>query len=476
MKTMNDHFDGDDYPPMKLPKQENADSRFEEKCSDLDDCVSKCHQFFMWYGRRAKNRRDEIRSIVFLECLFLEMMDDIGCIVKMRGCLLMDECLQRFEARLDALNQEMRDGHIFIRTSNIVLKEDEKMENSWIAAMRQDVIDGFRKHRERLEPMTADPMVRERVRQLANRLQLNYQMRMFGCAGDDFDQHTNMVLNALMILATPSMANYSEEEFAKVFLNSINTFKRGNSWQAIEAQLYEDIEQDLTGANCDSYITKMARVKELWWKPTRLAIQVLLRKFGITYVNVLSQGNMGQIGRQLYERLNGIRISKEDDSPLERMTNDDLCRYLKLESELQFFAAKIEKYRLLVNDPMPQDDYFEPEQPRQKIRDAIYNTIHEKGDGSREVLYMKSHWFAIHKVFEYHQMCCGTLRDFDKVMNRWFPTAPHPCDYDSLKNMRVQDIRQKCYTEWSAAKPANVPYRRVALTLAKHLREEGLID
>jgi hypothetical protein len=157
------------------------------------------------------------------------------------------------------------------------------------------------------------------------------------------------------------------------------------------------------------------------------------------------------------------------------MTNDDLCRYLKLEAELQFFAAKIEKYRLLVNDPIPPDDYFEPEQPRKKIQQAIYNTIHEKSDNKREVLYAQSHWYAIHKVLEYHQMCCGTLKDFYNVMNKWFPTPPHPCDYDSLKNMKVPDIRQKCYTDWSAATPANVPYRRVALTLAKHLREQGLI-
>ena len=476
MMTMNDNFGGNDCPPMKLPKQENADSRFEEKCRDLDDYISRCHQFFMWYGRRAKNRRDEIRSIVYLECLFLEMLNIIRCILNMRGHLLLDECLHLFEARVSKLNQEMRDGHIFIRMSNIALKEEQKVEGSWIAAMRQDIIDGFRKHSEWLVPMTTDPIVRERVRDLANRLQLHYQMRMFGCAGDDFDKHANMVFNALMILAIPSMVNYSEEEFAQVFQNSINTFKRGTLWQAIETQMEENLKPDKKEENREPYSVKMAKVKDLWWKPTRLAIQELLRKYGITYANVLSQNNMGQMGRQLYERLNGIRIDKRDESPLGRMTNDELCRYLKLESELQFFASKIEKFRLLLNDPMPQDNYFEPEQPRQRIRDAIYRTIHEKGDGSREVLYMKSHWFAIHKVFEYHEMCCGSLKDFDKVMNSWFPTAPHPCDYDSLKNMKVQDVRQKCYTEWSAATPANVPYRRVALTLAKHLREEGLID
>lgn len=472
MKTMYDMFEGNDYPAMKLPKQENADSRFEEKCSDLEECVSKCHQFFMWYGRRAKNRRDEIRSIIFLECLFLEMLTTIRQIIKMRGRLLLNECLHVFEARLTELNREMRDGHIFIRTSNIALKEEQKREDSWIAAIRLDVVEGFRKHAEWLAPMTANPIIRERVRQLANKLQLNYQMRMFGCAGDDFDQHANMVLNALMILAIPSMTGAAEEEFGQMFRDSIDTFRNGGSWQTIQAQLDGKIENDIK--DCNSYKEKMAQVKEYWWKPKKEAIERWLGRFGITYINVLSQDYMRLVGRQLYERLNGIRIDTNDNSPLMRMTNDDLCHYFKLESELQLCAAKIEKFRVVENDPMPQDDYFKPKQPRQKIRNAIYNTIYEKGDG-KHVLYMKSHWFAIHKVFEYHQMCCGSLKDFDKVMNKWFPTPPHPCDYDSLKNMKVQDVRLKCYTDWSAATPANIPYRRVALTLEKYLREEGLI-
>ena len=476
MKTMNDNFGGNDYPPMKLPKQENANSSFEEKCNGLEEIVSRCFDFFMWYAGLPKCRRYELCSTVFLECLFLQMLAFIHETDNMRGRLLLDERLELFLKLLKMLNDKMRTGHLFIRSSNDILVDETKNGDSCFAEVRRETVEWFQEHVEWLKAFCLDEDKRTLANALANKLQLNYPMKKFACMGDDFDKHANMAFNGLMKLAIPSMATYSTEEFAQVFQNSIDTFKKGCSWQAIEAQLEEDIEHDLKDANCDSYSAKMARLKELWWKPTRLAIRVLLSKFGITYVHVLSPDKMGQIGRQLYERLNGIRIDKEDDSPLERMTNDDLCRYLKLEAELQFFAAKIDKYRLLVSDPMPQDDYFEPEQPRQKIRNAIYKTIQEKGDNKREVLYAQSHWFAIHKVFEYHQMCCGTLKDFDNVMNKWFPTPPHPCDYDSLKNMKVPDIRQKCYTEWSAATPANVPYRRVALTLAKYLREEGLID
>lgn len=476
MKTMNDNFDGNNHPPMKLPKQENATSSFEEKCNGLEELISKSFHFFMWYASLPKCRRYELCSTFFLECLFLQMLSFIHETDNMRGRLLLDERLELFQEILKMLNDQMRTGRTFISSSNGMLVDDTKDGTSCFTEARLETVEKFREHTEWLKALCIDDDNRVRANALADKLQLNYSMKMFACMGDDFDQHANMAFNGLMMLAIPSMANYSEERFAQVFQNSIEMFRKGSSWLAAEAQLEEEIEQDLKDANCDSYSAKMARVKDLWWKPTRIAIRVLLGKFGITYVNVLSQSYMGQMGRQLYERLNGIRIDLDDNSPLIRMTNDDLCRYFKLESDLQLCAAKIEKYRILVNDPMPLDDYFEPEQPRLKIRNAIFKTIHEKGDGNREVLWAQAHWFAVHKVFEYHQMSCGTLKDFSIVMNKWFPTAPTPCDYDSLKNMKVPDIRQKCYTEWSAATPANVPYRRVALTLAKYLREEGLID
>lgn len=347
MKTMNENFGGNDYPPMKLPKQENATSSFEEKCNGLEELVSRCYDFFMWYAELPKCRRYELYSTVFLECLFLQMLSYMHETDDMRGRVLLDERLELFLKLLKILNFRMRTGHLFIRSSNEILVDEIKNNASHFAGTRRETIEGFREHTEWLKSFCLDERKKEQVNALADKLQLNYPMKKFACMGDDFDQHANMTFNALMKLALSSMADYSEDEFAQVFKNSINTFKKGSSWKAIEAQLEEDIEHNLTDANCDSYSAKMARVKELWWKPTRLAIRVLLGKFGITYVHVLSPERMGQIARQIYERLNGIRINKDDDSPLERMTNDDLCRYLKLESELQFFAAKIEEFRLL---------------------------------------------------------------------------------------------------------------------------------
>lgn len=476
MKTGNENIAGNGTPPMRLPKQEDAKFSFEEMCQDLGECITKCYEFFMWYGGNDKCLRDEIRSTIFLECLFLWMLSDISYIMQKRGRLLLDESVSLFTKLLKMLNDKMRTGHLFITSSSNTLQDETNGETECFAASRLDVVEAFREHGKWLCKLTADAGNRSRAKLLANRLQLNYPMKMFGCMGDEFAQHANMVLNGLMLLAIPSLANGEDKDFVQVFQDSIDTFRKGSAWQTLAAQLEEKLEHDLKNKNCESYAAKMARVKEVWWKPKREAIEAYLSGFGITYVNVLSPAYMGQLGRQLYERLNGIRIDAKDDSPLVKMTNDDLCQYLRMESELQYFASKIEKYRVLKDDPLPPDDYFEPEAQRVKIRQAIYNTIYEKGDNKREVLYAQSHWFAIHKVLEHHGMCIGTLKDFQTVMAKWFATAPHPCDYDSLKNMKVATVRSDNYLRWSPGEHAVIPYRRVALTLAKHLREEGLID
>ena len=52
MKTMTENFGGNEYPPMKLPKQENATSSFEEKCNGLVEIISRSFDFFMWYAQQ----------------------------------------------------------------------------------------------------------------------------------------------------------------------------------------------------------------------------------------------------------------------------------------------------------------------------------------------------------------------------------------------------------------------------------------
>jgi len=65
MKTMTENFGGNEYPPMKLPKQENATSSFEEKCNGLVEIISRSFDFFMWYAGLPKCRRYELCSTVF---------------------------------------------------------------------------------------------------------------------------------------------------------------------------------------------------------------------------------------------------------------------------------------------------------------------------------------------------------------------------------------------------------------------------
>ena len=95
MKKSNDFQTKGNYPFMKMPKRELETSNFDEKLADLGSFIlQRVYPFFMWYGSITKSRGDELRSILFLEGLFLQMLLTIRVIFLMRGKKLCNECTQ----------------------------------------------------------------------------------------------------------------------------------------------------------------------------------------------------------------------------------------------------------------------------------------------------------------------------------------------------------------------------------------------
>lgn len=229
--TSNDQQKKGFFPFMKMPKLKSSTSDFDEKCADLEYCILKVYNFFIWYGSRTKSRYDELRSILFLECLFLQILVDIKDIFSMRGKQLYDERTNKFKGLLVLLNENMRMGSHFIRRSNNCLMEELNSKTSYIAIMRWDVVEGFRNLSPWLRFEIEKPVNKERCRMLADELGLIYQMKLFGCVGDSFEQHTNMVLNGLMLLAIPSMPDTLSDDFCTLFDNSIAELKDSKSWK-----------------------------------------------------------------------------------------------------------------------------------------------------------------------------------------------------------------------------------------------------
>ena len=336
----NDQNKKGQYPFMKMPRREVSTSVFEEKLADLGHFIlQQVYPFFMWYGSITKSHGDELRSILFLEGLFLQMLVFIKDIYQMRGKKLCNEYACKFKDILTELNEKMRKGTQYIRRSNQCLEEELNSKSSWVVSMRLDVLSGFRDLSSWLREELQKPGNKERAEALADELGLNYDMRMYGCFGDNFEQHTNMVLNGLMLLSLPSMPETQTEDFCKLFDNSIAEMlaNRSVKWASESWKKKISKEYDLNDIVEDK--DKVVYLKKIW-KAVDEQEQTFLDGFGIVADNTRSTTEKATMGFRIYHNLN---MDEVEDSP--RMETADLQQYLLFVIQKQYLDEEIDRLK-----------------------------------------------------------------------------------------------------------------------------------
>lgn len=476
MNEMNERLQTEDANPStaKAP-QDLSTSDYDEKCKDLEEFILKVYPFFMWYGSKNKNRRDELRSILFLECLFLQMLEFVKDIFGMRSKGLYNENTDTFKDLLVLMNDQMHCGTCYIRCSNNCLESDLAAEGSGTAHMRRDVVEGFSGLTAWMSELTQHPQNKKRARDLIDELGLNYQKRMFGCTGNNFEQHTNMVLNGLIMLAIPAHADATDDEFVGLFKNSFGAFRESNYCKEELEVLSSQIDDDYNEKGLSTIEQKIAHLKKLWGAK-KAEIRLFLCQQGISYTNTISDACIGKMGRRVYEALN-----MDSEVFGKKMSNDELRHYFLKEAQLAFLASEIERLKNIDDDPLPGKDFFAETVKRSDLHQALYKTINEAQglDRNGEVRYVlgaQGHWLAVLKVMQAYGMVRGTMSDFAELMKKWYPTPHHPCDYRSMISVKAFDVKKKPYPEWSKVDTANYPYLRVADTFVKYLREYNIVE
>ena len=449
-------------------------TEYASKCNDLEECICQVYAFFMWYGSTPKSLRNGLFSILFLESMFLQVLLDIKHILEMRSKGLHDELTDKFRGLLAMMNDQMHRGISYIRSSSIFAESELPGKNLPMAALRQDVTGDFSKLADWLKGLTHKPQNKILAKGLIDELGLNYQKRLFGVMGDSFELHTNMVMNALMLLAVPSHSDASQEKFAELFKNSYGTFCRSSYCKEGLEVMWAKAEDYYLASGIVTNEQKMLYLKKLWGEK-KTDIRTFLEQRGVNYTNLNSNENVGKMGQRLYHALNA-----DANATGQRMSNDDLCLYFLKEAQLASLATEIERLKLIHEDPTPGKAFFAEHVKRAELRKALYKTIYEeqglkKNGEKRYVLGAQGHWIAVLKVMQAYDMVRGTITDFANLMNEWYPLAPHPCDYRSMIAVRAYEVKSKPYPEWSKLDKANYPYLGVADTFIKYLREYNLV-
>lgn len=337
--TSNDQSQGGNYPFMKMPRREVSTSDFEEKCKDLIRLILQVYDFFMWYGSLDKGQRDELRSILFLEGLFLQMLLSIKDICLMRGKKLCYEFSDKFKELLVQINKRMRKGTQYIRKSNQCLMEELKSETSHVTAMRKDVVEGFRNLSGWLHSELAQPPNKQFAEKLVDESDLLYDMRLYGCIGDSFEQHTNMVMNGLMLLACSSMPDTQSGDYRALFDNSIAELHGNRSWKNAMDSWKRRITKAYDLRDIVEDKDKVVFLKKIWAELDRKE-QELLDRFGIDAENTRYESERATMGFRIYRNLN---MDEQEGFP--RMEITDLQQYLLFVIQKQYLDDEIARLK-----------------------------------------------------------------------------------------------------------------------------------
>ena len=341
MKTSNNFLTKRDFPLMKVLTQKLVTADFEEKCHNLVVSILNIYWFFMWFAGKPKNNHDEVRSIIFLEGLFLKMLVAIKEIFVMRGKKLYNEHTDEFKDLLMELNEQMHRGTKFIHRSSVTLEADLDNELSCVASMRQDVVNGFRELADWLQEKTTNPKNRKQAKRLRDELGLNYEMRMFGCIGDNFEQHTNMVMNGLMLLACPSEQGASADVYRDMFDNTIADLQ--TSWKPSFDAWKRRILRAYDLHNLVEDAEKMEFLKDFWLELDEREEELLDKR--IEHETARNDSERATMGQRIYEHLNGEAGNK--------MTSAELHQYLLYVAQKKYLDDEIDKLRPQFREEKP---------------------------------------------------------------------------------------------------------------------------
>ena len=467
--------------PMVGGKPRMAISKFTEKMRDFDrECehllqlVPLAFSLFHWNG--AKSDEERVCTLQYLGQLLYQAFQTIKKVFETRTQLIRDEHCDYFEELLSQEDANVQAIEDFVEDAEEALQHALNEKPRLLDFGKMRLIANFKDAAVWMSEASKDEDLLNRTAAKCKELNLHFGVRTFGHPAEGFRQQTYDVLGCLALLAVPSHTKATNAEFAELYRNSFDTFRHSDyckeDLEAYESRVNDrlKVKNIRTNAQKADELSRMqAEEKE--------DIRTFLGQYGISYADNISDANAGKLGRRLYRALNA-----SDDGDGVKMSNDDLCRYFLKEAHQAYLSATIDKLRKEVDDPTPGADFFKEGVNRSVLRQALYQTIYKeqelaKGNAKtkRYVLGAQAHWLAVLRVMESKDMVRGSMKRFAELMNEWFPTAPHPCDYRSMISARADDVRLKAYADWDMSNKANFPFRRVAEVFEKYLQEYNII-
>lgn len=332
----NDFTREENYPLMSMPKKEHLASDFDKKCEKLNSCIQHVYDFFIWYSDTSKPYDDEIFATIWLERLLLKILDMTHEIYNLRDKKLHCHNTDMFKKQLENIRKNICKGMRYIKKSGKSLADEMGKDPQWIAARRQDLIESFRRHAAWLRQVTAMPHKRICAERLLDEMAINYDMRMFGCTGDSFEQHANMVLNGFVLLACPSAQSDDTQVLCELFNNTMTELEKMKMWKSAFGAWKLDIVDAYEIRDITDNDSKMKFLRKIW-KFLDEKEQALLNVYGISHANTRYESGKSTMCQNINENINGNMAENSA-----RMDTYALQQYLSLVSQKQYIISEID--------------------------------------------------------------------------------------------------------------------------------------
>ena len=454
-------------PNFKVSKFTTLMSEFDTRCENISRYIPFVMMHFQWAG--AHDDEERVCSLQNLGYKLHRALVEVKTLYEQRSQQLCDEHCEKFEELIRLVQAYSWRIIHFIGDAEMIFS-DAREENK-LNKVQLRLLAHYGEICEWMKLLSTDKRRLDQAAQKCCTQGVTCNMRIFDVELTGIRHQFEAVQSCLMLLTIPYHIHSSEGEMAHLFRTSFNTFLQGEYWKE-DQEVYADKLND----EFDKNTTDKERIQTFRNRKKQIKndIRQFLMQFDINYTGIDTDERVGKLARRLYKRLNSTHYDKHSGAP-KAMTNNDLCRYFMMEGKMHYLSTEIARLegqlKLHVVNSTHNNGYFTEQAPRDLIRQAIYTVIHHRHSDGRFLLSAQSHWMAIYKVLEESGHTCGTMKQFSELMQVWFSDAEHPCNYDSLKNVSVLDVKNNSYSDWQRKEPRNRAYLAVADELVRQMQE-----
>lgn len=320
------------------PNTQMTKDCYGKTCDYLAKFTPTIFGLFHWFGADADDER-----VCTLQYLGYKLHRALGVAMEIynkRGLMIRDERCEVFKRFLGSNNNCVKNIEKFINSADILLKRAFDENSSLLDFGKKRLISKFIPLMEWVNVVRNDSNLKKLAIEKCEEWELNHMFSFYDDVSGVFRQQTYALLDSMILLSIPCHATASFNDFVTLYQNTLHVFCQSEKWLTNRDYLEAQINDEYDDKELTTKMQKERHLKEKY-HILRIAKEEYLKRFGIKSISINSDWGKAHLGQKLYERLNNIHLSSDEDGEFTKMTDADLETYLTIEAQMLYVTNKI---------------------------------------------------------------------------------------------------------------------------------------